>query len=200
MCRGSDSKHPRSCLDFNIIRKPRNLQQWLGEPDAARVPDFDKFRPNHRALKHALSHCSHWPCRRPFPQLWLTPQIRSGQGRIALTSSPCSRLLHLDVGKPLCVRHECTESAPWYPLDNADIPEQAQNLRKYHFYAITNAPFSTHEVTRKLYMNWPIKETCMRSGRNEVREIRTHHLGNAVSYVRRVPLFHGSTSEALAHF
>ncbi|MEY4354602.1 MAG: hypothetical protein RLZZ609_2843 [Cyanobacteriota bacterium] len=53
MCRGSDRQYPRSCLDFNIISKPRKLKQWLGEPDAARVPDFDKFRPNHRALKHA---------------------------------------------------------------------------------------------------------------------------------------------------
>jgi hypothetical protein len=41
MYRRSDRQNPRSCLDFNIISKPRNLKQWLGEPDAARVPDFD---------------------------------------------------------------------------------------------------------------------------------------------------------------
>jgi hypothetical protein len=47
------SQYPRSCLDLNVISKPRKLKQWLREPDAAGVAYFDKFCPDHRTLKHA---------------------------------------------------------------------------------------------------------------------------------------------------
>jgi uncharacterized protein YacL len=59
MGHGPDRQHARRGLDVDLIRKPRNLQQRLGETDAPAVPDVDKLPSNHGDLSQACSCLSH---------------------------------------------------------------------------------------------------------------------------------------------
>lgn len=53
-----DCHYTGSCLDFDVIRQPSNLQQRLGEPYPSRITDFDQLPSNHGHLRQACSHCS----------------------------------------------------------------------------------------------------------------------------------------------
>jgi hypothetical protein len=50
MGHGPDRQHARRGLDVDLIRKPRNLQQRLGETDAPGVPNVDQLPLNHGDL------------------------------------------------------------------------------------------------------------------------------------------------------
>ena len=47
MGHGPDRQHARRCLNVDLIRKPRNLPQRLGETDAPGVPNVDQLPLNH---------------------------------------------------------------------------------------------------------------------------------------------------------
>ncbi len=46
MGRGPDRQYARRGLDFDLIPKSRNLQQWLRETDAPGISNFDQLPPN----------------------------------------------------------------------------------------------------------------------------------------------------------